>query len=465
MSTYLHGVEVVEAAEGARPIALSDATFIGIVGTSLDGPFNEPATTRGAAEAAETWGAEGTIPEAIAAIHSQGRAPRVAAVNALDPDTHVTDVTDEITAWGAPGAVIQLEHKRVSAVSVKQKGGTKVAESDYEVDASAGTLTVSEGATYKTDAADAAKVSYKYLDASKVDASAIAAAAPKLCEASEPSGRTPGILIAPGWTEKVGRDGSSVVNSAAVTSALAAVADRCRAIVIADSPGTTRADALAYRDTQGSRRVYVVDPKLKVPAAGTGGGIREVPASGYVAGLVARIDAEVGWWASPSNRELRGISGTSRFVSFGLGEADSEANELNASQVATVIRSTGWRLWGNRTCSADPAWQFLSTVRTADRINEAILRSHLWAVDRNITATYVEDVVESVNAYLRELTARGAILGGRCWADPQLNSSAGIRGGRLYLDFDFTPASPAERITFRSRLVDDYAETIFGEEG
>ena len=47
MSTYLHGVEVVEAAEGARPIALSDATFIGIVGTSLDGPFNEPVTTRG----------------------------------------------------------------------------------------------------------------------------------------------------------------------------------------------------------------------------------------------------------------------------------------------------------------------------------------------------------------------------------------------------------------------------------
>jgi len=178
---------------------------------------------------------------------------------------------------------------------------------------------------------------------------------------------------------------------------------------------------------------------------------------------VARIDAEVGWWASPSNRELRGISGTSRFVSFGLGEADSEANTLNASQVATIIRSTGWRLWGNRTCSADPAWQFLSTVRTADRINEAILRSHLWAVDRNITATYVSDVVESVNAFLRDLVAQGAILGGRCWADPDLNSSANIRDGRLYLDFDFTPASPAERITFRSRLVDDYAETIFEE--
>jgi len=31
------------------------------------------------------------------------------------------------------------------------------------------------------------------------------------------------------------------------------------------------------------------------------------------------------------------------------------------------------------------------------------------------------------------------------------------------LDFDFTPAAPDERITFRSRQVDDYAETIFEE--
>lgn len=459
MSTYMHGVEVVEAAEGARPVALSDATFIGIAGTSPDGPFNEPVTTRGASEAAEAWGSEGTIAEAIAAIHSQGRAPRIAAVNALDPDTHVSEVTDEAADWGPAGTVIQLERKRVSEVAVKQKNGTKVDAADYELDAAAGTLTVASAASYAT--AEKAKVSYKWLDISKVDASAIAAVAPKLCEASEPSGRTPGILIAPGWTELVGRDGGGVVESAAVTTALAAVADRCRAIVIADTPGTTLADALAYRATQGSRRVYVVDPKLKVPAAGAAGGTRVAPASGYAAGLVARIDAEAGWWASPSNRELRGISGTSRFVSFGLGEADSEANALNASQVATIIRSTGWRLWGNRTCSADPAWQFLSVVRTADRINEAILRSHLWAVDRNITATYVSDVVESVNAFLRELVSRGAILGGRCWADPDLNSSANIRDGRLYLDFDFTPAAPAERITFRSRLVDDYAETIF----
>lgn len=454
-TNFLHGPEVIEAAGGPRPVTPSRATFIGLVGTSPDGPSGAPRTTLGAREALELWGAEGTIAAAIAAIHSQGRAPAIAAVNALDPLTHRTAVNGEAHDWAAVDGVIQLAHARVSEVSIDE-AGTAVAEADYEVDAAAGTITVKSVAA--VSAGDAVTIDYKYVDASLVTAAQVAAAAPLLCEAEEASGLTPDVLIAPGWTSSVTRTAGNVIDAAPVTTALAAVADRCKAFVIADCPGTTRADALAYRATQASRRVFAVDPQVKILA---NGGVALAAASGYVAGLVARIDAEVGWWASPSNRELRGIAGTSRFVSFGLGDTDSEANLLNASEVATIIRSGGWRLWGNRTCSADPKWKFLSVVRIADKINEAVLRSHLWAVDRNITATYVVDVVESVNAYLRNLTAQGAILGGRCWADPDLNPQQQVQGGRLLLDFDFTPAYPAERITFRSSLVGDYAETIF----
>ena len=455
-ANFLHGVEVVEAAEGPRPVQASDATFIGLVGTSLDGPSGVPRTTLGAGEAAELWGAEGTIAAAIAAIHSQGRAPAIAAVNALDPETHRTAVVDEAHNWPALEGVIQLERKRVSDVAIDSGGGA-VAADDYEIDAAAGTITVLSVANIA--AGDAVTIDYRYVDAALVTAAEAAAAAPLLREAEEASGRTPGILIAPGWTSAVTRDADNVIDAAPVTAALAAVADRCRAIVVADAPGTSRADALAYRATQASRRVFVVDPQVKILAAGGGTEVR--PASGYVAGLIARIDAEAGWWASPSNRELRGIAGTSRFVSFGLGDPDSEANLLNASQVATIVRSTGWRLWGNRTCSDDPKWRFLSVVRINDRINEAVLRSHLWAVDRNITRTYVSDLVESVNAYLRSLVTAGAILGGRCWVDEELNPNSQLQAGRLFLDFEFTPAYPAERITFRSLVTDDYAETIF----
>jgi phage tail sheath protein FI len=133
---------------------------------------------------------------------------------------------------------------------------------------------------------------------------------------------------------------------------------------------------------------------------------------------------------------------------------------MNENEVATVIQKQGFRLWGNRTCSSDPKFAFLSVRRTADMINESLLRAHLWAVDRNITKTYIEDVTESVNAYLRELKALGAIIGGECWADPELNTPATIAAGKIYFDFDFTPPYPAEHVTFRSSLVNDYLEEI-----
>ena len=93
-------------------------------------------------------------------------------------------------------------------------------------------------------------------------------------------------------------------------------------------------------------------------------------------------------------------------------------------------------------------------------INDSLLKAHLWAVDQNITKTYIEDVSEGVNNYLRHLQAIGAIIGGKCWADPELNTPDQITQGKVYFDFDFTPPYPAEHITFRSRMVDDYLEEL-----
>ena len=459
-TNFLHGAEVREVADGPRAIPASGATVIGIVGTALDGPTGGPRVVLGPSEAAGTYGPEGTIPAAITAVYSQGRAPAIAVVNALDPAKHRTAVAAKQFTIDAAGG-IQLDHRRVSDVVVsddqaQSQAATHGEGADYAVDDAAGTISRVAGGGIGAGAD--VYVSYKYVDESKVTTDELVAAAALLGEAETEGGSRPDVLVSPGHSSVVTRTGQKV-DGAPVATALAAVADRIRAIVVADGPAGTRQDASDYRDAVGSRRVFVVDPKVKV--LGAGGAVAEAPASGYVAGLIARIDSEQGWWVSPSNRELRGILGTSRFVSFGLGDADSEANWLNQRHVATIVRAQGYRLWGNRTATDDAKWHFLSVVRTADRINEAVLENHLWAVDRNITRTYVSDVVEGVNNYLRGLEAQGAILGGRCWADPDLNPASQIEGGELYLDFDFTPAYPAERITFRSRITSEYAEAIF----
>lgn len=256
-------------------------------------------------------------------------------------------------------------------------------------------------------------------------------------------GVVPRILLAPGYSQHK-----------LVADALISQASKLRAVALLDGPNSTTPGALAYRAAFDSGRAYLIDPW------GVSDG-QVVPVSPHVAGLMARIDNERGFWWSPSNNPLLGIERPARAIDFGLGRVDSEANLLNEPGVATLITEQGIRLWGNRTCSADPKWAFVSVRRTADMIHESLLQAHLWSVDRAIGRAYVRDVEESVNAYLRHLKSVGAILGGRCWLDEELNSPANIAAGKVYFDFDFTPPAPAERVTFRSHLVADYSAELF----
>ncbi|HFG1770852.1 phage tail sheath subtilisin-like domain-containing protein [Vibrio cholerae] len=263
------------------------------------------------------------------------------------------------------------------------------------------------------------------------------------------TGYTPRILVAPEFSQ-----------FDAVASELEAKAKRLRAIAYLDCDRTASYTDAIKRARQFGERVEITWPWVRVFDTELAKEI-DRPYSARAAGLRARIDAEKGFWWSKSNQEIYGIVGTSQPVDWALGDPNTTANMLNENKVSTIIREGGFRHWGNRTCSTDPKWTFEQTRRTADMINDSVQRSHLWAVDRNITKTYVDDVISGVNAYLRELKALGAILGGECWADKELNTPATIQKGIVYFDFDFCPPYPAEHIVFRSRLNNDYLEEVF----
>ncbi|AEE26296.1 phage tail sheath C-terminal domain-containing protein [Francisella hispaniensis] len=258
---------------------------------------------------------------------------------------------------------------------------------------------------------------------------------------------TPKILIVPNFSDEIG-----------VVNALIPVANSLKAIVVAEAPSTTEADALTFAANFVSDRVYIVDPRVQV----TKDGVETLVAnSSYVAGHIVRIDHEYGWHYSPSNHVIYGINGTERAIEYD-GTATCRANYLNENKVAAIIFDDGFRLWGNYSLAADnDKFQFLSVRRTADMINESIKLAHKWAVDRGITKTLLEDVVMSVNNYLRELTRQEKILGGKCWADPAANPASEIEQGRLVLDFDFTAVYPAQHIQFRSKLTNEYIEELF----
>ena len=261
-------------------------------------------------------------------------------------------------------------------------------------------------------------------------------------------GVAPRILVAPEFTQVE-----------AVLSEMVPVATRLRAIIVADGPNSTDAAALAYRAEFGSDRIYLVDPWVTVWDTTTSTEIVR-PASARVAGVIAKSDEERGFWWSPSNRLIDGITGTARVVDFALGDATARANLLNEQEITTIIQRDGYRLWGNRTLTADPKWAFLKRRRIADMVNESILQAHFWAVDRNVTRQYLEDVTEGVNAYGRQLINLGALVGFNCWADPDLNTPESLEAGQVWINYDWVETPTAEHITFRSMINNGYLTEV-----
>ncbi|SUZ33621.1 Putative prophage major tail sheath protein [Roseibaca ekhonensis] len=278
-----------------------------------------------------------------------------------------------------------------------------------------------------------------------------------LLAAASVTGQTPRILAAPGWTSGDPGDG---VNP--VVSALLTVAAKLRAVVIKDGPNTTEADAITDAGLYGDGRLYIVDPAVRAFDTTAQAAITK-PASAYVAGLLSKRDQERGFWWSPSNQEVRGITGTARPIGFAMSEAETESNRLNEAKVATIVRRNGFRLWGNRSASSDALWAFLSVRRTADMIYESVEEAHLWAMDRPMSAQLLLDIRDSVQAYLDTLVTRGAILGGTVWLDPELNTEATLKAGQLFLDFDIEPPAPLERLTFRAHRNGSYYEELVAQ--
>ncbi len=248
----------------------------------------------------------------------------------------------------------------------------------------------------------------------------------------------------------------------AVGTALIALADKLRGIAIIDGPGTTDEAALAYAENFGAKRAYLVDPGVQYWDTSADATVN-APASAWVAGLFAWTDNEYGFWASPSNKEFVGITGTTRSVEFLDGDETCRANLLNNANITTIIRDDGYRLWGNRTLSSDLKWAFVTRVRTMDIVMDAILYGHKWAVDRSITATYVKDVTEGLENFMRDLKAQGAIINFEVFADPDLNTASQLEQGKVYWNIRFTDVPPAENPNFRVEVTNQWLTEVLDQ--
>jgi uncharacterized protein len=180
-----------------------------------------------------------------------------------------------------------------------------------------------------------------------------------------------------------------------------------------------------------------------------------VPASGAVAGVIARIDGQRGVWKQPAgtDADIRGVGSLTAAV------ADPDGECLHAAGVNALraLPGKGILVWGGRTLAADdePQWKYVSVRRLVLFIEESIDRGIRWAVFEPNDEPLWRAVRSSIESFLLELFRRGALQAQtpdaaffvRC--DRTTMKQEDIDEGRLVCLVGVAPIRPAEFVVLR----------------
>jgi phage tail sheath protein FI len=262
----------------------------------------------------------------------------------------------------------------------------------------------------------------------------------------------------------LGADLTGVDHTDLVLTLLSAVAPSLDRLALLDVPPhlSTVDDVVAWVTTLTDfgddallAAAAVYHPPLRAPElAGTG--LRTVPASGHVAGLVARLDGERGPAATPANATL-------------LDAVDLEVEYPEPQQVrlfeagvdlVRCVRGRGLVVWGGRTLSANPRRRFIAHRRLLHLLVRAI---------RRVASPLVFDVnspelrltlVRALTSVLLETFRTGALAGARpdqafrivC---DETNNPPEQDPGLLICEIEVAPAVPMEFIQLRLVLGQD----------
>jgi len=458
---YLHGVETIELDSPSGPVETVKSNVLGLVGTAPDAdpnifPLNTPVAVFSDALKAGQLKSTGTLLDAVDAIYSQKSAV-IVVVRIAEGESQegtwsncVGSPSGKTGVWSLLKArpMLQVVPKLLVApglTSGRPTNGVKnlvVGDEGQNYMLATTTITIAPPANGGRQARAVPQVVGGKLTGAIITD-------PGYGYNSVPTVTVAGAGAGAGITATLGH----VANPVGV--AMASIVDRLRAVAFLDGPGTNYDDAVEYRNDYGSQRISIVDPG--VLSWDTENSIYATrPASAYAAGIQARIDEEKGFWYSFSNEVIQNIGGPARPVDFMPNDRDCEANMLNSNQITTIIHDDGFRFWGLRGTGTDPLWVQLSVRRTTDMVYESLERAERSRLDKPFSYQLLSGIQGDVNSYLRLLRSRGALIGGKCWIDPTVNTPATFAAGELTVDFDLEPPACLEHLQFRARRNPQY---------
>lgn len=257
-----------------------------------------------------------------------------------------------------------------------------------------------------------------------------------------------------GYTPKI--LGVPELDSQDVLTELVGVAQATRAFAYGSAGGNPDITEVGnYRKNFGQRELMLIDNEFMAFDPTT----KKTETAATIArilGARAKLDKNVGWHKSISNTEINGVSGLKYARSFDLLDKNCDANTINNKDVTTLIREDGFRVWGNRTCSNDSMMAFEIATRTAQIIQETIAYAFMWALDKRLHPSMMEDIIMAINAKLAQYVNKGYILGARVFIDKTLNTSETVQAGQFIISYEFTWVPPLENMVLNQHVTDTF---------
>lgn len=243
-----------------------------------------------------------------------------------------------------------------------------------------------------------------------------------------------------------------------IQTAISFCAER-RAFYLVDAdPTKTLTDVGAWVSEVGaSKNAAVFFPRVRVADPLDGFRLRDMPASGAVAGVYARTDGERGVWKAPAgiDASLRGVQGLGHVLTDG---ENGILNQLGINCLRT-FPVYGTVVWGARTLEgADQRaseWKYVPVRRLALMIEESLYRGTKWAVFEPNDEPLWAQIRLNAGAFMHNLFRQGAFKGQspreayfvKC--DKETTTQNDINLGIVNIMVGFAPLKPAEFVIIK----------------
>jgi hypothetical protein len=208
------------------------------------------------------------------------------------------------------------------------------------------------------------------------------------------------------------------------------------------------AQAAALTGPDGSHGA-LYHPWLATP--GTVGSGGHVPPCGHVAGTYSAGDRSAGVHRAPANRPVEGVVDLRSDVLPG----DVAALYAQGVNCLRALPGRGFRVWGSRTLSGDPAWRDVPTRRLVATIGRWVEQFMVRLVHEPNDVRLWVRIMRELTGYLDGLFQRGALSGRtaeeafyvKC--DHETNPPEVVAAGIVVTRIGVAPAAPAEFVTVR----------------